>query len=304
MSIRPFFNTSSRDLEKLFKDSVSRCDTAALKALANELSHRKTELARHLALKVQKHLRDQGQETAPVMPNDALPPPAPPLTEVGAGLHPAEPTSEVIDTQGAKTMTDPNITDRLKGLLAYVVQTAKLKGTPPRTVEQHGFFKAHEHELRGLPGIEFDQGSAEDDVWMRVERLHESTPPVPKTKLLATLILQSKNPASEPATVSTVDCKTVEDLGIDVPESADPAKPIPVDTLPIMAQLDAELATYVAQIWRPWADAEKEVRKTISKYASLFAAHQMLQGNLVDSPLELVMGIGHAVWERPGGRIS
>jgi len=300
MSIRPFFNASSRDLEKLFKDSVSRCDKAALKALADELSHRKTELARHLALKVQKHLRDQGQETAPVMPNDALPPP----TEVGAGLRPAAPTSEVIDTQVAKTMTDPNITDRLKGLLAYVVQTAKLKGTPPRTVEQHGFFKAHEHELRGLPGIEFDQGSAEDDVWMRVERLHESTPPVPKTKLLATLILQSKNPASEPAIVSTVDCKTVEDLGIDLPESADPAKPIPVDTLPIMAQLDAELATYVAQIWRPWADAEKEVRKTISKYASLFAAHQMLQGNLVDSPLELVMGIGHAVWERPGGRIS
>lgn len=307
MKIRPFFSTSSRDLEKLLKDSISRCDTAALKALEHELSHRKTELARQLALKVQKHLRDQGPENAPVMRNEALSPPAPPLTEVGAGLRPTAPTSEVIDTQVAKTMTDPNIIDRLKGLLAYVVQTAKLKGTPPRTVEQHGSFKAYEHELRGLPGIEFDKGSAEDDVWLRVERLHESAPPVPKTKLLAALILQSKNPASEPGTVSVVDRKTVEDLGVDPPDPADPAdpaKPISVHTLPIKAQLDAELATYVAQIWRPWADAEKEVRKTISKYASLFAAHQMLQGNLVDSPLELVMGIGHAVWERPGGKIT
>ena len=172
MNIRPFFNTSSRDLEKLFNDSVSRCDTAALKALGDELSHRKTELARHLTLKVQEHLRDQGQETAPLIPNDALPPPASPLTEVGAGLRPTAPTSEVIDIQVAKTMTDPNIIDRLKGLLAYVVQTAKLKGTPPRTLEQHGSFKAYEHELMGLPGIEFDKGSAEDDIWLRVERLH------------------------------------------------------------------------------------------------------------------------------------
>lgn len=304
MSARPFFNSSTRDLEKLFEDAAARNDAPAIKALADELAHRKTELARHLGLKIYKHLRDRGQETVPAMPSDAVLPPTVPNTEKGAAVLPAGTTPEVIDTQVAKTMTDPNIIDRLKGLLAYVVQTAKLKGTPPRTVEQHGFFKAYEHELRGLPGIGFDQGSAEDDVWLRVERLHESTPPAPKTKLLATLILQSKNPASEPSTVSTVDYKTVEDLGIDLPESADPAKPIPVDTLPIKAQLDAELATYVAQIWQPWADAEKEVRKTISKYASLFAAHQMLQGNLVDSPLELVMGIGHAVWERPGGRIT
>src|SRR5690606_24201868 len=118
MKIRPFFSTSSRDLDKLLKDSISRCDTATLKALEHELSHRKTELARQLALKVQKHLRDQGPENAPVMPNEALSPPAPPLTEVGAGLRPTAPTSEVIDTQVAKTMTDPNIIDRLKGLLA------------------------------------------------------------------------------------------------------------------------------------------------------------------------------------------
>ncbi|WP_407465964.1 AAA domain-containing protein [Xanthomonas campestris] len=304
MSARPFFNTTTRDLEKLFTDAASRHDAPAIKALADELAYRKTELARQLALKIDKHVRDQGQETAPATRTGALLPPARVQAEGCAGLGSAESSLEAIDTHIAKTMPDPNIIDRLRGLLAYVVQTAKLKGTPHRTVEQHGFFKANEHELRGLPGIEFDLGSEEDEVWLRVERLHESAPPPPKTKLLGTLILQSKNPAVEPHTLSIIDRKTAEGLGIDLPELGDAAKPIPIDILPIKAQLDAELETYVAHIWRPWADAEKEVRKTISKYASFFAVHQMLQGNLVDSPIELVLGLGHAVWERPEGRIS
>ena len=204
-------------------------------------------------------------------------------------------------------MTEIHIIERLKGLLEYVRQTAYLKGKPTRQVEQHGYFKAYEHELRGLPGINFDAGSSDDDIWLRIERLHESKPPSPKTPLLAATIHQSNTPTKEPKLAAQISRPQLDALGVEAPalvEGEDSSKPVAIDTLSIQEQLQTELKTYITHVWQPWADREKEVRKTISKYADLFASYQMLQGNLVDSPLELVIGIGLAVWDLPDGKLT
>src|SRR5690606_31616238 len=96
-------------------------------------------------------------------------------------------------------------------------------------------------------------------------------------------------------------------LGVDAPtldEGENPDHELAIDALAIKEQLRTELKSYITHVWQPWAEKEKEVRKTISKYAELFASYQMLRGNLVDSPLELVLGVGLAVWELPDGKLT
>lgn len=75
-------------------------------------------------------------------------------------------------------MTNPK--ERLIGLLEFAKQTALLKSTPPQHVSQHKQFHRFEEKIKGLPGVAFNvQDNEFDEVWLRVERLHESLPPVP-----------------------------------------------------------------------------------------------------------------------------
>jgi very-short-patch-repair endonuclease len=310
MSTRPYFNTGTQELARLFEAAASQQDLALLKALANELKHRDRPAAQQLKREVKEFLKAQ-KTPRPHMPTSAV-------THESLLLETAiedelpeltQPELPVVPTNQAKApnrMTEPHIIERLKGLLEYVRQTAYLKGKPSRQVEQHGNFKAYEHELLGLPGIHFDTSTSDDDTWLRVERLHESKPPAPRTPLLAALIAQSNAPLKEPGLASHVTRAQLSALGVEALASADDGDPehaLAIDTLTIKEQLQAELETYTTNVWQPWADKEKEVRKTISKYADLFASHQMLQGNLVDSPLELVLGVGLAVWELPDGKL-
>jgi len=62
--------------------------------------------------------------------------------------------------------------ERLIGLLEYIEQVEKLKKTGPRKVPTE-FFRATQAEIQGLPGIEFNEVSGGDDVWLRISRLKE-----------------------------------------------------------------------------------------------------------------------------------
>ncbi|MBJ7575414.1 AAA domain-containing protein [Luteimonas sp. MC1828] len=301
MSVRPYFNASTEELETLFEQAVTQRDLAALDRLAQELEHRAKPRATYLKQKVHafQATSEQRQEACSIEEQPTI----------GASVSSVpliQPSATHADGSIAHTGTAMNIIERLSGLLNYVIQTAKLKGTPVRAVERHGIFKAYENELLGLPGIEFNIGANEDDVWLRVARLHETAPPIPKTQLLVALIAQSKNPANLPALVSVIDRAKLESLGIESPEpitEEERSLPIRLETLSIAEQVDSELRIYIENFWQPWANQEKEVRKSIGFYSSLFALNQMLQGNLVDSPLELVMGVGVAIWELPDGKV-
>lgn len=195
---------------------------------------------------------------------------------------------------------------RLLGLLQFVKQSATLRGTPTRSVEQHRDFSRHEDGLRGLPGVGFAIDDGEEDIWLRVERLHESEAPRPTGKLLAELIVLSKSLSMPPAIKRSVEQEQLERLGLTAPViegSCSSEGPYPLEDLEIKDQLETELAAYTAGPWNAWANKEKDIRKTIALYGELFAVHQKLQGNLVETPLELVMGIGVSVWDHPSGAI-
>ena len=69
--------------------------------------------------------------------------------------------------------------DRLLSLIEFTQQSARLRGKPAATVAAHGLFALYEHELQGLPGIRINVNGpeSEDEIWLAVERLHETRPP-------------------------------------------------------------------------------------------------------------------------------
>jgi hypothetical protein len=57
-------------------------------------------------------------------------------------------------------------------LLNYIEQVEKLKTKPAFSVPTE-FFAAYQHELKGLPELQFNLQIEGDDVWLRLPRLQE-----------------------------------------------------------------------------------------------------------------------------------
>lgn len=289
----------------MFEDAAARGDLAMVRALAKELKHRDKPRAVALKREIASFLDAHAKERSAALKDKSStvdPDPGEQPSELAS--NPERPSPITLATI---EMTQPHLLERLSGLLEYVKQTVQLKGKPHRQVEQHQQFRAYEHELLGLPGVHFDVGGSDDDIWLRMERLHETKPSPPTGTLLAGLIVQSNTPAKEPTLAIQVSRAQMTALGIGLPtpeEEADQNELFDVEDLDVHPKLLSELSTYIAHVWRPWASKEEERRKTIAKYAALFACYQMLQGNLADSQLELVMGIGLAVWDLPDGKLT
>lgn len=211
--------------------------------------------------------------------------------------------------------------ERLLGLIEYAQQTALLKRNPVANISQHKDFSQPEDRIMGLPGVAIHvMDSDMDEVWLRVERLHETQPPAPANQHLAAWIELSRHPAKEPTLKACVAEQALIDLGLRQ------ARPAPADESPsatgtgaltsvLLADYEEQLAqssteslqtqlqAYVLTAWKPWAAKEKEIRKNISLYSELFMLSQKMQGNLADTALELVWGVGVASWKHEKGSI-
>lgn len=210
---------------------------------------------------------------------------------------------------------------RLLALIEYAKQTALLKKNPVANISQHKDFSQLEDRIAGLPGVAINvMDSDEDEVWLRVERVHETQPPASTKNQLAAWIELSRNPAKEPTLKSVVAEQTLIDLGLREakPTVTDELPSVDTDALTLVSlanyenqlaqakteSLQAQLKAYVSAVWRPWAAKEKEIRKSISLYSELFMLLQKMQGNLVDTALELVWGVGVVGWKLEKGTIS
>src|ERR1035441_2990670 len=81
-------------------------------------------------------------------------------------------------------------------LLTYIEQVEKLKYKPAFTVPTE-FFAVYQHELKGLPELQFNVQGDRSDIWLRIPRLREITPPQPDEKLSQWITLP-KTPAKTP----------------------------------------------------------------------------------------------------------
>ena len=208
--------------------------------------------------------------------------------------------------------------ERLIALIEYAKQTALLKKKPVLNISQHREFVRVEDRFKGLPGISFNHHEAEfEEVWMRIERLHESRPPFPENKLLGCWIEFAKSPEIKPTLKSHALRKALIEIGaLQTPKTnAEQSPPdinaqqsvselIALDEFPEKAIIETQLKAFIEVVWRSWAEKETQVRKCISLYSEMFMLSQKMQGNLVDTQLELVWGIGMSIWTRPEGALS
>jgi len=179
-------------------------------------------------------------------------------------------------------MTD--CANRLIKLLDYIEQIEKLKRKPAYAVPTD-IFVAYQDELKGLPGIEFNIQSAGDDIWLRVPRLKEIPAPDldDKLKLWVTL---SKSPDKPP------------ELKAEIP-LLEGKKEVGKQTLNDYPNIQVSFNWYLKELWEPWAAAERPRRKTVNFYNKLFAIEQAIATEGSETPIELIWGLGLAVW-KPG----
>lgn len=170
-------------------------------------------------------------------------------------------------------------------LLGYIEEVEKLKAKPAFSVP-NDFFCAFQNELIGLPELSLNIQAGGDDVWLRIPRLQEIGAPDPGTTLKPWVVL-SKTPDTAPQLRGVVETHDGKVLTSRI--ALEEAKGI------------QELFDwYVEYQWTPWAGAERERRRTIKRYNQLFSLQQAIASDGAETSLELVWGIGTAVWKKPG----
>ena len=170
-------------------------------------------------------------------------------------------------------------------LLTYIEQVEKLKTKPTFTVPSE-YFVAYQHELKGLPELQFNLQVQSDDVWLRVPRLQEIAAPDLDEKLKVWVTLPKipeKSPELKPEAV-TYEGK--QEVGREL--------------LKHRPEIKELFDWYVENQWEPWAAAERPRRKTIACYNQLFSLQQAISSGGAETPLELVWGIGYAAWKKEG----
>ncbi len=178
---------------------------------------------------------------------------------------------------------------RVLALLEYIEQAEKLKKKPPFAVPKD-YYVAYQNELTTLPELAFNLQEGGDDVWVRIPRLREISPPEPDELLKPWLTLSR-------GTEKSPELKTVREH-----VRADGSRErLSIEDNPEVAEA---FEWYSTCLWRPWAEVERERRKTIKQYNTLFSLQQAIAAEGADTPLELVWGIGIATWKRDGSNAA
>ncbi|KQW43297.1 MULTISPECIES: AAA domain-containing protein [unclassified Roseateles] len=175
--------------------------------------------------------------------------------------------------------------NRVRELLEYIEQVEKLKTKPAFSVPTE-FFAAHQHELQGLPELQFNLQSDGDDVWLRVPRLQEIGPPDLDEKT-APWVTLPKSPDKLPELKSEVILY-------------EGRREVARERLEDHPEVQEVFDWYIEFQWNPWAAAERPRRKTIARYNDLFSLQQAIALEGAETPLELAWGIGYASWKKQG----
>ena len=174
---------------------------------------------------------------------------------------------------------------RLQELLEYIQQVEKLKRKPTFIVPDD-VFCAYQGNLQGLPGIEFDVQQEGDDIWMIVPRLKENNCTEPHDELKPWVTLY-KSPDKEPELKFEI---TIFDGNLEVR----------TETLEDHLEIQNQFDSYKESVWRTWSRYETPRRATIALYNKLFTVQRSTLSGGGESPIELVWGIGCALWKKDG----
>jgi len=188
---------------------------------------------------------------------------------------------------------------RLLSLIEFAKESAKLKGDPIRDVAKHTFCE-YEHNLQGLPGLHFNEGGEEDEIWLIVDRIKETNPPIPKNPLLKLWLEVSNSPLKEPSLKPAIEFSKLLDAGLIKPNKKntllESEKLVFLQEFEQILEVESQFKAYVITQWIIWAVEEKKRRRNIQLYGKLFTLKQQLEGSITDAEVEIAWGIGMAVW--------
>lgn len=176
---------------------------------------------------------------------------------------------------------------RLVSMLDYLEQWDKLNRTPTFDVAAHQGLVIWQNDLKDLPGFHLENGDSTSEVWMEVERLRPVKPPVPVASLSPWLIIPD-DPTKEPRSRETL------------PNPEDSEKPLRFDEGDM---LQSYFDAYRNGPWNKWSVIEAPRRKSISIYDKLFNLLQTIETEGAETALELVWGIGVAIWQTGKNRV-
>ena len=203
--------------------------------------------------------------------------------------------------------------ERLSALIEFCHQSARLRGKPAATIASHGNFSLHESDLFEISGVTLNSGGADgsDELWLSVDRLHETKPPEVLNNWLKPWLVMSRGPVEEPTLRQSVDGKTLVEAGTHGVEEdgsglaiIDPEAVIIFQDYSENQKVIVLHQEYVKSKWLPWAAQEKKRLKVIRLYSQLFTLKQQLEGGIVEAELELAWGIGVGIWKTSTATVS
>jgi hypothetical protein len=178
-----------------------------------------------------------------------------------------------------------DIKSRLLGILEYIEQVEKLKRKPTFTVPDD-IFSAYQSIMKGLPGIEFNLQQSGDDLWLRIFRLSEISCPEPDNELRPWITIH-KSPEKKPELKNEI---VIYEENV----------PVAVRKIEDHPEIQNSFDQFIESIWNTWAIIECPRRKSISIYNKLFTVQRTTLNSGSEGPIELVWGIGCALWKKNG----
>ena len=205
--------------------------------------------------------------------------------------------------------------DRLLSLVEFARQSSRLRSKPAASVAQHRLFALYEHQIQGVPGVRVNVNGAEndDEIWLAVERLHETKPPDITSPVLQPWVDLAPTPDEAPRLRETIEGASLIAAGTHSssatpPEQAkpaiDPEASIALCDYDRAEQVRAQFAIYLDTRWYPWSAEETLRRKTIRLYSQLFTLKQQLEGGIIEAQIELVWGVGVGIWNANGTSVG
>ena len=176
-------------------------------------------------------------------------------------------------------------------------------------------FVLHEHELTKLPGISLNKSDDEGPIWLRVQRLQRTAPPIPDEKI-AEWVEVSQNPEVVCSVQSALHKRLTggekeilvkqgtlrsEDCAPSLKEEISKDDEVHFDVffrLEDQPELQKACNDYVSNVWGTWAERELPRRRSIQAYQRLFEIAQRLSQSGASELVELVWGIGVTRWSK------
>ena len=211
-------------------------------------------------------------------------------------------------------MTAPDLTsdikkERLLSLIEFSRQTVGTRKDKAASIAEYRLLEHHEYQLVGLPGLRINVDDPDDEIWLKVQRLHLTEPPLVDDPVLQPWIEITDDSRVEPYLKETTDGASLIAAGThrspldfenETLPGIEPSELFSLSEFDLDNLVQSGFETYLATQWLIWSEYETPRRNTMRVYNGLYQLTQQLEVSTSEAQLELVWGVGLAIWNYEG----